>query len=45
MWRLVTALLAATLTAAAPARADVLDDNLAGASRGTGDMVVVGRGG
>ena len=37
------ALFAAVLLAA-PARADVYDDNLAAASRGAGDMVVLARG-
>jgi hypothetical protein len=38
------AILAAVLAGAAPARADVYDDNPAAASRGPGDMVVVARG-
>ena len=45
-WRIVQlglALIAATLLAA-PARADVYDDNLVAASRGAGDIVVHGRG-
>jgi hypothetical protein len=43
--RVVVAILAAALAAgAAPARADVYDDNPAAASRGPGDMVVLARG-
>jgi hypothetical protein len=42
--RLVVAILAAALAGAAPARADVYDDNPAAASRGPGDMVVLARG-
>jgi hypothetical protein len=40
----IAALVAGALCAAAPAAADVYDDNLAAASRGLGDIVVVGRG-
>jgi hypothetical protein len=36
--------LIASMLLAAPARADVYDDNLAAASRGAGDVVVLGRG-
>jgi hypothetical protein len=44
-WGLAFVALAALLAlAAAPARADVFDDNLAAASRGPGDIVVVARG-
>jgi hypothetical protein len=42
--RLVVAIFAAALLGAAPAAADVYDDNPAAASRGPGDMVVVARG-
>jgi len=42
--RLGLALIAAALVLAAPARADVYDDNPAAASRGPGDMVVLARG-
>jgi len=42
--RALVAMLAAALLGAAPARADVYDDNPAAASRGPGDMVVVARG-
>lgn len=44
MRRALVALVAAALLGAAPARADVYDDNPAAASRGPGDMVVVARG-
>ena len=44
MKRLVIVVLGALLLVAAPARADVFDDNPAAASRGAGDMVVVARG-
>jgi hypothetical protein len=44
MRRLALAGLAAFAVAAAPARADVYDDNPAAASRGAGDMVVLARG-
>ena len=44
MRRLVMLALTAALVAAAPARADVYDDNPSTASRGPGDMVVVARG-
>jgi hypothetical protein len=42
--RALVAILAAALACAAPARADVYDDNPAAASRGPGDMVVLARG-
>jgi hypothetical protein len=42
--RLLTLGLAALLASAAPAQADVYDDNPAAASRGAGDMVVLARG-
>ena len=44
MRRALVAILAAALLGAAPARADVYDDNPAAASRGPGDMVVLARG-
>ena len=44
MKRLVVAILAAALLGAAPARADVYDDNPAATSRGPGDMIVLARG-
>ena len=44
MAKTLLAFVAAALCAATPAAADVYDDNLAAASRGLGDIVVLGRG-
>jgi hypothetical protein len=42
--RAALVLIAATLCCAAPARADVYDDNPAASSRGPGDLLVAARG-